>query len=102
VLLALALLVLVGLVAVALATFSSHPFAVGAALVIGLVGLALQAGAGDGQLTAAVLLLLVLGALALKAVADLAGSLRTTSRAVERTRAEREHAARERRRKLAA
>jgi len=103
VLLALALLVLVGLVLASLATLTRRPLLVGGVLVLGLAGLALQAGAGDGQLTAAVLLLLVLSGLALKAVADLAGSLRPERRrAPERTRSEREAAARERRRRLAA
>jgi hypothetical protein len=102
VLLALAVVVLVVLVVMAAATFTRHPLAVGASLVVALVGLAVQAGAGDGQLTAAVLLLLVLGGLALKAVGDLAGSLRPERRPVERTRTEREAAARERRRRLAA
>jgi hypothetical protein len=102
VLLALALVVLVLLVVVAAATFTRHPLAVGASLVVALVGLAVQSGAGDGQLTAAVLLLLVVGGLAVKAVTDLAASLRTEHPPVERTRAEREAAARERRRRLAA
>jgi hypothetical protein len=102
VLLALALLVLVGLVLASLATLTRRPLLVGVVLVLGVVGLVLQAGADDGQLTAAVLLLLVLGGLAVKAVADLAGSLRPERRSTERTRAEREAAARERRRRLAA
>jgi hypothetical protein len=102
VLLSLGFLVLVLLVFGAAATFTRRPLAVGAALVLALVGLALQAGTGDGQLTAAVLLLLILGLLALKAVGDLAGSLRPERRPVERTRADREAAARERRRRLAA
>ena len=100
--LALALVVLVVLVLLAAATFSRHPLAVGASLVLALVGLAVQAGAGDRELTAAVLLLLIVGGLALKAVADLLASLRPERRPVERTRAEREAAARERRRRLAA
>jgi len=102
VLLAIALVVLLALVVAAGATFTRRPFAAGASLVLALVGLALQAGAGDGQLTAAVVLLLIVGALALKAVADLVGSLKPERRPVERTRAEREAAARERRRRLAA
>jgi hypothetical protein len=102
VLLALALVVLVVLVVGAAATFTRHPLAVGGSLVLALVGLALQAGSGDGQLTAAVLLLLLVGGLAVKAVADLAGSLRPERRQGERTRDEREAAARERRRRLAA
>ena len=101
-LLALALAVLVVLVVGAAATFTRHPFAVGGSLVLALVGLALQAGSGDRQLTAAVLLLLLVGGLAVKAVADLAGSLRPERRQAERTRDEREAAARERRRRLAA
>ena len=75
---------------------------VGGGLVLALVGLALQAGAGDGQLTAAVLLLCLVGGLAVRAVADLAGSLRPENRPAERSRAEREAAARARRRRLAA
>jgi hypothetical protein len=103
VLLAVALLVLVGLVVASAATLSRRPLVVGTVLVLALVGLAVQAGASDGQLTAAVLLLLFLGALALRAVADLAGSLRPERRRPSvRTRAEREAAARERRRRLAA
>ena len=51
---------------------------------------------------AAVLLLLIVGALALKAVGDLVGSLKPERRPVERTPAEREAAARERRRRLVA
>ena len=102
VLLALVLLVLIGLVLASLATLTRRPLLVGCVLVLGVVGLALQAGAGDGQLTAAVLLLLLLAGLALKAVADLAGSLRPERRSTERTRDEREAQARERRRRLAA
>ena len=101
-LLGIALVLLVVLVVVAAATFTRRPFAVGGSLVLALVGLALQAGAGDGQLTAAVLLLLLVGALAVKAVVDLAGSLKPERRPVERSRAEREAAARARRRRLAA
>ena len=100
--LAIALMVLFALVAAAGATLTRHPFAVGVSLVVALVGLAIQAGAGDGQLTAAVLLLLIVGALALKAVGDLVGSLKPERRPVERTRAEREAAARERSRRLVA
>ena len=99
---ALALLVLVALVATAAASFTRYPLVVGVSLVLALVGLAIQAGAGDGQLTAAVLPLLIVGSLALKAVGDLVGSLKPEHRPVERTRADREAAARERRRRLAA
>jgi hypothetical protein len=102
VLLAIALAVLIALVICAAATFTRHPLAVGSALVLALVGLALQAGAGDRQLTATVLLLLILGGLGAKAVGDLVGLLRPDRRPVERTRDEREAAARERRRRLAA
>jgi hypothetical protein len=102
VLLALALLVLVGLVLASLASLTRRPFLVAGVLVLGVVGLTLQAAAGDGQLTAAIVLLLLLAGLALKAVADLAGALRPDRRPVQRTRAEREAAARERRRRLAA
>ena len=101
-LLAIALAVLVALVICAAATFTRHPLAVGSSLVLALVGLALQAGAGDRQLTATVLLLLILGGLAAKAVGDLVGLLRPDRRPVERTRGEREAAARERRRRLVA
>jgi hypothetical protein len=102
VLLGLALFVLVGLVVASLATLTRRPLIVGSVLVLGVAGLALQAAGGDGQLTAAVLLLLFLVGLALKAVVDLVGSLRPERRPVERTRAEREAAARDRRRRLAA
>ncbi len=70
---------------------------------LGLVGLTVQAGSGDRSVTAAVLLVLLLAGLALKAVADLVGSLKPARRGpAQRTRAEREAAARERRRRLAA
>jgi hypothetical protein len=103
VLLGLALLVLVGLVLASLATLTRRPLLVGGVLVLGLVGLTVQAGSGDRSVTAAVLLVLLLAGLALKAVADLVGSLKPARRRpAQRTRAEREAAARERRRRLAA
>jgi hypothetical protein len=103
VLLALALLVLAGLVVAALATFTRRPLLTAATLLIGLTAVFVQAGASDGRLTLAVTLLLVVASLTLKAVGEVAGAVRPRRVRGERTREERETAARTRqRRRLAA
>lgn len=99
-LLGVALLVLVALVVVGVATFTRRPRSVSIVAVAAVTALIVQAGAHDAQLTLGVVLLVGLGALAAKAVGDLAGALRPRREPPLRTREEREReaAARMRRR----
>ncbi len=100
--LGLVLLLLLGLVVVALATLTRHPFTVTTLLLCSAIGLVVQAATHDAQLTAAVVLALALVALALKTVADLVVSAHPRRRPQPRTEAEREAARRARRHRLAA
>ena len=101
-LLDLVLLLLLGLVVAALATLTRHPFTVSTLLLCSAVGLVVEAVSHDTQLTGAIVLLVALGALALKSVADLVVSARPRREPQPRTEAEREAARRARSRRLAA
>jgi Na+-transporting methylmalonyl-CoA/oxaloacetate decarboxylase gamma subunit len=102
VLLGLVLLLLLGLVVAALATLTRHPFTVCTLLLGSVAGLIVEAATHDTQLTTAVVLVLALGALALKAVADFVVSARPRREPKPRTAAEREAERQERRQRLAA
>ena len=97
----LALILLVFVVVVTLASFTRHQFTTGLLLTCSVVGLAVEVGTHDASLAAAVVVFLVLTALIVRTVVDLVGSLRPQRERQPRTHDEREAERRAQRRRLA-
>ena len=95
-------MLLVVAVVATLACFTRHPLTV-SLMLLGLVaGLVVEAGTHDKGLAAMVVVLVLLATLVVRALLDLAGSLRPRRELRSRTAAEREADERARRRRLAA